>query len=541
MNKTLNINLAGIVFHIDEDAFEILNNYLNALKNHFKNEEGADEILKDIEGRIAELFTERLDKKEAISITDVKEVTAIMGNPSQYDDEIEENQTHEKQNKEEDLRAGKRKRIFRDADDRMVAGVCGGLANYFNIDPLWFRIIFLIVLFTVGGFLIYIIFWIAIPEAKTTAEKLEMRGEKVNITNIEKNIKDELGNLKEKMDEFASQPKTKEYGKKARTITQNITDFFISLFSGVVKFIGSCLGMLAVGIGVLFFIIVYIILFSKEGLHFDFYHSPYLNLSSIDNTLSYGLLLFFGVPIVAVILTGLRLLFKTKIHSNYKKGMLLLWVISWILIGSDFVNNKYGTMHFNVSHQFENINIEQDTVFIYSQEKERVKPFKRTKRGYKIVSDSIPFENTNITLDIQRSKSSDFILSKNSSGYYFQKKKDKNKKWLKPLISIKVDTIQESEITKDKKNLSLEESINYNYQITKDDLVLDDFFTLEKESKWIVEEVNLLLKVPTEKTIYLDHSLNNIIDDIEDGMWDEDMLGHYWKMEKNGLTCLSCQ
>ena len=63
MNKTLNINLAGIVFHIDEDAFEILNNYLNALKNHFKNEEGADEILKDIEGRIAELFTERLDKK----------------------------------------------------------------------------------------------------------------------------------------------------------------------------------------------------------------------------------------------------------------------------------------------------------------------------------------------------------------------------------------------------------------------------------------------------------------------------------------------
>ena len=108
-------------------------------------------------------------------------------------------------------------------------------------------------------------------------------------------------------------------------------------------------------------------------------------------------------------------------------------------------------------------------------------------------------------------------------------------------ISIKVDTIQESEITKDKKNLSLEESINYNYQITKDDLVLDDFFTLEKESKWIVEEVNLLLKVPTGKTIYLDHSLNNIIDDIEDGMWDEDMLGHYWKMEKNGLTCLSCQ
>ena len=93
MNKTVNINLAGIVFHIDEDAFETLNNYLNALKNHFKNEEGRDEILKDIEGRIAELFTERLDKKEAISLTDINEVTTIMGDPSQYDDEIDRKTT----------------------------------------------------------------------------------------------------------------------------------------------------------------------------------------------------------------------------------------------------------------------------------------------------------------------------------------------------------------------------------------------------------------------------------------------------------------
>ena len=77
MNKTVNINLAGIVFHIDENAFETLNNYLNALKNHFKNEEGADEILKDIEGRIAELFTERLSSKEAVSLTDVNEIITL--------------------------------------------------------------------------------------------------------------------------------------------------------------------------------------------------------------------------------------------------------------------------------------------------------------------------------------------------------------------------------------------------------------------------------------------------------------------------------
>ena len=171
MNKTVNINLAGIVFHIDEDAFEILNNYLNTLKNHFKNEEGGDEILKDIEGRIAELFTERMIKKEAISLTDINEITSIMGDPSQYDDEIDLESSQERQFKDEDLRQGKRRKVFRDEEDRMIGGVCSGMANYFDINVFWGRIIFLILLFIMGpgAPLIYIILWIAIPSAKTTA------------------------------------------------------------------------------------------------------------------------------------------------------------------------------------------------------------------------------------------------------------------------------------------------------------------------------------------------------------------------------------
>ena len=188
MNKTVNINLAGIVFHIDENAFETLNNYLNELKNHFKNEEGGDEILKDIEGRIAELFTERLDKKEAISLTDINEITTIMGDPSQYDDEIEQEQSQESQDKEEDLRKGKRRKVFRDEEDRMIGGVCRGMAHYFDINVLFCRIIFIGILFLIGpgAPFLYIMFWIALPSAKTTAEKLEMKGERVNINNIEK-------------------------------------------------------------------------------------------------------------------------------------------------------------------------------------------------------------------------------------------------------------------------------------------------------------------------------------------------------------------
>ena len=122
MNKTVNINLAGIVFHINEDAFEILKNYLNTLKDHFKNEEGADEILKDIEGRIAELFTERLSSKEAVSLTDVNEIISIMGDPSQYDDEIEQEKPQEHQHKEEDLRKGKEEKFTEMKMGKCLAG-----------------------------------------------------------------------------------------------------------------------------------------------------------------------------------------------------------------------------------------------------------------------------------------------------------------------------------------------------------------------------------------------------------------------------------
>ena len=174
MNKTVNINLAGMVFHVNEDAIKILKNYLNTLKNHFKNEESADEILKDIETRIAELLTGRINKKQTISITDVKEVITVMGEPSQYDDEIEQEKSQEQQHKEEDLRKGKRRKVFRDEEGRMIGGVCSGMANYFDINVFWCRIIFFFLLFIIGpgAPFVYIMLWIAIPSAKTTAKKI---------------------------------------------------------------------------------------------------------------------------------------------------------------------------------------------------------------------------------------------------------------------------------------------------------------------------------------------------------------------------------
>ncbi|HET8855461.1 MAG TPA: PspC domain-containing protein, partial [Salinimicrobium sp.] len=189
MNKTVNINLSGIFFHIDEDAFHKLQHYLDSVKRSFANTPGSEEINADIEARIAELFQERMKtEKQVISLREVEEIIMIMGQPEDYvlDEEIFEDETA--------ASAGPktRKQLFRDTEHSYVAGVSSGLGHYLGMEAIWVRILWvLLTLGSSGAFiLIYIAFWIFVPEAKTTADKLAMRGEPVTISNIERKIKE---------------------------------------------------------------------------------------------------------------------------------------------------------------------------------------------------------------------------------------------------------------------------------------------------------------------------------------------------------------
>jgi len=188
MKTTVTINLGGLIFHIDDDAYGVLHSYLIAIERQFANEADPKEIISDIESRLAELFTETLgNKKDVISKEDVAKVISIMGEPQDFS--VEDEQTN--QNTRKNMSTYQTtKRLYRDPDNRVLGGVCGGLGAYFNSDPLLFRILFIIIFFGLGsGLIIYIILWIAIPEANTTAQKLEMRGEAITIENIKKGIR----------------------------------------------------------------------------------------------------------------------------------------------------------------------------------------------------------------------------------------------------------------------------------------------------------------------------------------------------------------
>jgi len=191
MKVTVNINLGGYAFNIDEDAYERLRQYMKSLEKEFSVESSASEIMSDIEGRIAELFKMRLNNfKQVITMKDVEEVMAILGSPELISGTGTSGEPPPRS----------QRRIYRDPDRRVFGGVCAGISAYLDWDPLIMRIIFAILVLPGGfGLALYLILWIVLPEAKTTAQKLEMRGDPVTVGNIRDSVKQEFETVKKKM------------------------------------------------------------------------------------------------------------------------------------------------------------------------------------------------------------------------------------------------------------------------------------------------------------------------------------------------------
>lgn len=193
MKITVSINIGGVAFHIDEDAYSELKIYLRQLERHFAKEESSSEIMADIEARIAELLRSKIsDYKQVVTIEDIIEVMNILGTPEDISGDSEG--TFEK------ISSPGYNRMYRDPDRRIIGGVCSGMASYWNIDPWLTRVIFIILALPGGlGILIYVVLWIVLPEAKSTAQKIEMKGDPVNIHNIKDSVKEEFENVKKNM------------------------------------------------------------------------------------------------------------------------------------------------------------------------------------------------------------------------------------------------------------------------------------------------------------------------------------------------------
>ena len=325
MKKTLTINLGGTVYHIDEDAYILLDNYLNNLRYHFRKHEGADEIVHDMEDRIAELFNEYLHEgHQVVTIREVEAVIARMGKPEDLNDGPEEGETDSERAADADPSETATRRLFRDPDDRILGGVASGWAAYLGWDPTWVRLAFILIGLIFHGFIfIYLIAWIIMPLARTATEKLQMRGEPVNVDSIGKAVTDGFERVNESI-----------RSEKTQSVLHQLASGFARFIGGVLKIIlviiAICLVPCLLGALVVLFALA---LASVPAI---FYHiMPYVDWEALGSmsgpAITFALC---GLMVVALPVIGLLQLLmqsfgrQTPMSTWTKVLLILLWLIA---------------------------------------------------------------------------------------------------------------------------------------------------------------------------------------------------------------------
>ncbi len=320
MKKTFNISINNTPFTIEEDAYQKLDAYLTAIKAHFGDNVDKDEIIKDIEARIAEKLSEL-----AHSIVTEKDVDSIiedMGTINQFDGDYKE---------ETPAGTKTKKRLYRDTDTAIIAGVSSGIAHYFGIDPVIIRLIFIITVLLGGsGILIYLILWFAIPEAETTAQKLEMRGDPVTLSTMSESIKEKFESIDPNKIKAGAEKMASAPGSALRGFANFIQDY---IFPAVRVIIGSIfmLGAFLVGVGTT--IAFGIALFAVPA---SFLSSPVANL--IHDPLLYvfgtGLYFAFLIPSILVFFWGIGIIrHKAILNKTVGWSLFIIWVIAIVIGG----------------------------------------------------------------------------------------------------------------------------------------------------------------------------------------------------------------
>ena len=175
MKKTTTVNIGGVLFQIDEDAYQVLEQYLSRIESSYYNTSEGKDVLKDIENRLAELLQGRTQSgSKIIVVTDVNWAISTLGRPEDIGGPRKSGESTSWQQPNYENKTTRR--LYRYPENRVIGGVCSGLGAYFDIDPVLLRVAFVVLLFVGFGFLAYLILWIAVPKARTVTQKLELHG-----------------------------------------------------------------------------------------------------------------------------------------------------------------------------------------------------------------------------------------------------------------------------------------------------------------------------------------------------------------------------
>ena len=223
MNKVIQVNLAGLPFTFDDDAYEKLDDYLDALNGYFRGSAGGTDIMHDIEARLGELFTQNLKGRSIVTLSDVSAAIATLGTPEQLSGFSESDAEEEADVDQRAFSYNRKsrysrygKKLMRDPEDKKIAGVCSGLAAYFGIeDPIWVRIAFAAAFLGAGvGVIPYIFLWIIMPEAVFAKDRLAMRGDPIDVNHISAQVEREARQIANRLQEWGDEVHRTDWSAK---------------------------------------------------------------------------------------------------------------------------------------------------------------------------------------------------------------------------------------------------------------------------------------------------------------------------------------
>jgi phage shock protein PspC (stress-responsive transcriptional regulator) len=508
MNKTFTANIGGMVFHVEEQAYEHLKKYLDSVSQRIKSTTEAKEVLQDIELRVAELFQERLaSNRQVITQDDVQAIIVTLGQPEEFDSGI----SGEAASNIPAQPAGKYRKIYRDPDDEVLAGVCSGLAHRLGIDPLWMRLIFLGGFFIWGSsLLLYIVLALLLPKAETTAQKLEMKGQEVTLSNLQ---------------QAAS---TVQPEKKADVISRILT-----LTGRIIKLAFKIVLLLAFVVLVFVSLSILLALASAilavlgvTGISIPIIFSGFVLSPLQIGGMLIALILLLGVPAFVILYFIIRKVLRIRQQSRWIPATAIILMIIGLIMA--LATAIHVAADFSASNQFRQAVPFQlsgnDTLYIALKENDNMET-EEEDAG----STWTPFEWENAIISVYY----DQVLISGQVELTVQKADG-------PHFGI----IQINHARGQNKKQALENAQNILYILEQRDsiLYLNRYFKLDSNTKFRGQRIRLILKVPEGKSIHLMEGCDEILTDTYNvnQMSETEMINHTWTMTAQGLECRTC-
>ncbi len=493
MKKTVQIHIGGRHFQVDEDAYLKLTHYLEDLKRQFSAEgESGKEIVDDIEQRISELLENKISpNKQAINLEDVLDTVKIIGN-------VDNSEYSGSDSGPFDGKVYDRKyerRLYRDEENKYIGGVAAGLGAYFNIDPLWFRLAFVILsifnlafppgfIFKGTGIVIYVILWIVVPKARTTTEKLQMHGKPVNLSNIKDTVNAEYEKVKSNVQGF-SHSATAE---RTRNALENVMRAIGVVILAVFKFIIGAVGIFFLVMGSIFLagLIMAILGFSNFFGHFQVWEG--WNIPDFAGVFSasghyylaiISLIVLILIPVAALIYGGIKILFGIRSNHRILRAFLLTaWILALILFVTLVILNVPHNAVKATSSQSAVIETKGDHT-IYLSTRDNTEHRKITH--YRVLGYQFHYSDWD-----------DMLFNK--SQLYLERSAD-NEMHLTVSKNIRNVGMKHSERYFDR--------IDYNWSVNDSGVMLDQYFSTDDDDFWMFSDVELKLRIPEGQRVII--------------------------------------